>query len=111
MGSTTFLGYGSIAAVVWYGGHLVGQKLMTFGDLTAFILYTFTVAFSVGILTSLWGDLAKALGLDFDGSGIGFGVRSQRYAAIVDDGVVRHVAVEKPMKFEVSSAEAILAAL
>jgi peroxiredoxin len=57
------------------------------------------------------GDLAKALGLDFDGSGIGFGLRSQRYAAIVEDGVVKHVAVEKPMKFEVSSAEAILEAL
>lgn len=56
-------------------------------------------------------DLAKALGLDFDGSGIGFGVRAQRFAAIVDDGVVTTLAVEQPMKFEVSSAEAILAAL
>ena len=55
--------------------------------------------------------LAKALGLDFDGSGIGFGTRSQRYAAIVEDGVVTTLAVEKPMAFEVSSAEAILAAL
>ena len=54
------------------------------------------------------GDFAKALGLDFDGSGIGFGIRSQRYAAVVDDGVVKTLAVEKPMKFEVSSAEAIL---
>jgi peroxiredoxin len=57
------------------------------------------------------GDFSKALGLDFDGSGIGFGVRSQRYAAIVEDGVVTKLAVEEPMKFEVSSAEAILAAL
>jgi len=57
------------------------------------------------------GDLAKALGLDFDGSGIGFGVRSQRYAAIVDNGVVTKLAVEKPMKFEVSDAESILKAL
>ena len=57
------------------------------------------------------GDLAKALGLDFDGSGIGFGIRSQRYALVVNDGVVETVAVEKPMAFEVSSAEAILAAL
>jgi peroxiredoxin len=57
------------------------------------------------------GDLAKALGLDFDGSGIGFGVRSQRYAAIVEDGVVTKLAVEAPMKFEVSSAEAILEGL
>ena len=57
------------------------------------------------------GDLSKALGLDFDGSGIGFGLRCQRFAAIVDDGVVSKLAVEEPMKFEVSSAEAILAAL
>ena len=56
-------------------------------------------------------DLAKALGLEFDGSGIGFGVRAQRFAAIVDDGVVTKLAVEEPMAFEVSSAEAILAAL
>ena len=57
------------------------------------------------------GDFSKALGLDFDGSGIGFGIRSQRYAAIVEDGVVTKLAVEEPMKFEVSSAEAILGAL
>jgi len=56
-------------------------------------------------------DLAKALGLDFDGSGIGFGVRAQRFALIADDGVVTHLAVEQPMKFEVSSAESILEAL
>jgi len=57
------------------------------------------------------GDLSKALGLDFDDSGIGFGIRSQRYAAIVEDGVVTKLAVEEPMKFDVSSAEALLAAL
>ena len=57
------------------------------------------------------GDFAKALGLDFDGSGIGFGQRFQRFAAIIEDGVVTKLAVEQPMKFEVSSAEAILAAL
>ena len=57
------------------------------------------------------GDLAKALGLDFDGTGVGFGHRCQRFAAIVEDGVVKKLAVEEPMKFEVSSAEAILAAL
>ena len=56
-------------------------------------------------------ELAKALGLDFDGSGIGFGVRAQRFAAIVEDGVVTKLAVEEPMAFEVSSAEAILGAL
>ncbi len=57
------------------------------------------------------GDLTKALGLEMDGSGIGFGLRSQRFAAIVEDGTVTKLAVEEPMKFEVSAAEAILAAL
>ena len=57
------------------------------------------------------GDLSKALGLDFDGSGIGFGLRCQRFAASVEDGVVTKLAVEAPMKVDVSSAEAILAKL
>ena len=61
-GATTFLGYGSIAAVLWYGGRLVTAGQLSFGGLTSFILYTFTVAFSIGALTSLWGDLAKAVG-------------------------------------------------
>lgn len=57
------------------------------------------------------GDLTKALGLEMDGSGIGFGLRCQRFAAIVDDGTVTKLAVEAPGKFEVSAADAILAAL
>jgi peroxiredoxin len=56
-------------------------------------------------------EFAKALGLDFDGSGIGFGTRAQRFALVAEDGVVKVLAVEQPMKFEVSSAEAILEAL
>jgi peroxiredoxin len=55
--------------------------------------------------------LTKALGLEFDGSAFGLGTRSQRYAAIVNDGVVTFLAVDKPGAFEVSSAEAVLAAL
>ena len=57
------------------------------------------------------GEFAKALGLDFDGSKFGMGQRSQRFALIADDGVVKHLAVEAPGKFEVSSAEAVLKAL
>jgi peroxiredoxin len=56
-------------------------------------------------------EFSRAMGLDFDGSNFGMGVRSQRYAAVVEDGVVKHLAIEKPMEFEVSSAEAILEAL
>ena len=57
------------------------------------------------------GDLTKALGLEMDGTGIGFGLRCQRFAAVIEDGKVTKLAVEEPMKFEVSAAEAILAAL
>ena len=56
-------------------------------------------------------DFAKALGLEMDGTGIGFGLRAQRFAMIVDDGTVTKLAVEEPMKFDVSSAESILAGL
>ncbi len=50
----------------------------------------------------------KALGLDQDLSARGMGVRSQRYAMIVDDGVVSWIAVEAPGQFAVSSAESVL---
>lgn len=56
-------------------------------------------------------DFARALGLEFDASAFGLGVRSQRFAMIVDDGVVSKLAVEAPGKFEVSKAEVILEAL
>lgn len=57
------------------------------------------------------GAFTKALGLEMDGSGFGLGTRSQRYAMIVNDGVVEKLAVEAPGKFEVSSAEAVLQSL
>jgi glutaredoxin/glutathione-dependent peroxiredoxin len=57
------------------------------------------------------GDYTRALGLEMDGRGFGLGMRGQRFALVVDDGVVSHVAVEEPGKFEVSKAEAILSAL
>lgn len=56
-------------------------------------------------------DYAKALGLDFDASGHGMGVRGQRFAIVVDDGVATHVAVEAAGQFDVSKAESILAIL
>jgi len=53
-------------------------------------------------------EFTRALGLEFDASGFGMGVRAQRFAMIVDAGEVKSLYVEEPMKFEVSSAEAIL---
>ena len=57
------------------------------------------------------GEYAKALGLEMDGSKFGMGLRSQRFAIVVDDGVATHVAVEQPGQFDVSSAESVLANL
>ncbi|WP_368418080.1 peroxiredoxin [Rhodovarius sp.] len=53
----------------------------------------------------------KALGLELDLTARGMGVRCQRFAMVVQDGRVSHVAVEAPGAFEVSKAETILAAL
>ncbi len=57
------------------------------------------------------GEYAKALGLEMDGSKFGMGLRSQRFAIVVDDGVATHVAIEQPGQFDVSSAESVLARL
>ena len=56
-------------------------------------------------------DFTKAVGLDSDYSGYGMGTRSQRYAMVLDNGVVKTLNVEKPGAFEVSKAETILAAV
>jgi peroxiredoxin (alkyl hydroperoxide reductase subunit C) len=55
--------------------------------------------------------LTKALGLELDLSERGLGLRSDRYAMIVEDGEVKMLAREEPGAFEVSSAEAVLEAL
>ncbi len=65
----------------------------------------------VSMLADGNGEYAKALGLEMDGTAFGMGMRGQRFAIIVDDGVASHVAVEEAGKFEVSSAEAVLAIL
>jgi glutaredoxin/glutathione-dependent peroxiredoxin len=57
------------------------------------------------------GEFTAAVGLELDGSGYGLGTRSQRYAAIIDDGVVTDLMVESGTGVEVSSADSVLAKL
>ncbi len=57
------------------------------------------------------GQFTKALGLELDLVARGLGIRSQRFALVADDMVVKHLAVEKPGDFDVSRAEAVLASL
>jgi peroxiredoxin len=54
-------------------------------------------------------EFTKKIGMDFDGSGIGLGTRSKRYAMFVEDGVVKVLNTEEsPGVAEVSTAGEIL---
>ncbi len=53
-------------------------------------------------------EFTKKLGMEFDLTARGLGVRSQRYAMIVEDGVVKTLDLEAPGKFEVSDAASVL---
>ena len=57
------------------------------------------------------GEFARAVGLEADMSGASLGIRSQRYAAIIDDGIVTALLVEPERGLNVSSVESVLAAL
>jgi glutaredoxin/glutathione-dependent peroxiredoxin len=58
------------------------------------------------------GDFAKAIGLQMDGTAVGFGLRSKRYAMLLEDAVVKALHVEeKPSSAQESSAERLLADL
>ena len=56
-------------------------------------------------------EYTKALGLEFDATGFGMGIRGQRFAAIIEDGVVKQLNVEAKGEFKVSSAEYVLGQL
>ena len=55
------------------------------------------------------GLYTRTLGLEFDLTGRGLGVRCQRFAMVVDNGVIRSIKIEEPGKFEVSDADTMLA--
>lgn len=78
----------AMVMAAWGKDQKVGKKVRMLGDGSA----TFT----------------KAVGLDQDLTERGFGVRSQRYSMMVDNGVVKVLNLEKPGQFEVSSAEKML---
>ncbi|KAI5776583.1 Redoxin [Geopyxis carbonaria] len=58
------------------------------------------------------GEFTKAMGLDFDAAGLLGNVRSQRYAAVVEDGTVQELYVEdEAPNLTVSTADAVLKTL
>ncbi len=53
----------------------------------------------------------RAVGLELDLDARGMGIRSQRYAMVIDDGVLETLNIEAPAKFEVSDAQTVLSTL
>ena len=72
----------------WGRDQKVGNKIRMLGDGSA--------------------EFTKKLGLELDLTARGFGIRSDRYAMIVEDGVVKTLDREAPGKFEVSDADSVL---
>ena len=58
----SLLGWMAVASMLWLGGRQIIAGTLTAGDLTAFLLYTTMVAFSLGGLANLWGSLQSAAG-------------------------------------------------
>ncbi|MGH8298650.1 MAG: peroxiredoxin [Steroidobacteraceae bacterium] len=77
-----------------------------------FVMNAWGKASSVGdkvmMLADGNGDYAKTLGLELDAHKFGMGTRGQRFALVVDNGVLKSVNVEEPGQFKVSAAEHIL---
>jgi ABC transporter fused permease/ATP-binding protein len=58
----SFSAFGALTLVLWYGGNLVITGELTAGGLTSFLLYTFTVASSIGGVLSTYAGLRSAAG-------------------------------------------------
>jgi subfamily B ATP-binding cassette protein MsbA len=61
-GAVTFSAFGAIVLVLWVGGRLVLEGVLTAGDLVAFLLYAVTIAGAVVSLAGFWGNLQEAAG-------------------------------------------------
>ncbi len=57
-----FLGLGSIAAILWYGGHEVMAGRLDLATMTGFLMYGIAIATSLGGLANLYGQLRAAIG-------------------------------------------------
>ncbi|HSN53092.1 MAG TPA: ABC transporter transmembrane domain-containing protein [Candidatus Sulfomarinibacteraceae bacterium] len=62
VGAMTLAAFGSVSAVLWFGGRMVISGDLTVGELATFILYTLIVAMALSTLADLWSDFARARG-------------------------------------------------
>lgn len=57
-----FLGFGAIAAILWFSGREVLAGRLEFSTISGFIIYAITIASSLGQLSSIYGQVREALG-------------------------------------------------
>lgn len=92
-----------------------GIEVMCLAVNDAFVMQAWAVAQQVPKGLRMLADgnasFTRAMGLEFDGTAYGMGVRARRFALYAEDGVVRQLHVEAPGEFRVSTAEAMLQAL
>ena len=62
IGVMNLAAFGSVSAVLWFGGRMVMAGDLSVGELASFILYTLIVAMSMSALANLWSDFARARG-------------------------------------------------
>lgn len=58
----SFLGFGAVVSIFWFGGHEVLAGRLTAGQLFMFLILTMTIAGSIGSFSGLWTGLQEALG-------------------------------------------------
>ncbi|HTX78123.1 MAG TPA: ABC transporter ATP-binding protein [Longilinea sp.] len=58
----TFLGFGAVIFLLWYGGHQVVQGTITTGELIAFLIYMIMVIGPIGSFTTLYAQIREAMG-------------------------------------------------
>ena len=61
-GLVQFAAFSAFALVLWYGGKLMLEQALTPGQLTSFLLYTFSIAVSVGTLGALYASYKELRG-------------------------------------------------
>ena len=91
------------------------DKIVCMAVNDAFVLGAWAKEQKAGEAVAIMADgsaaFTKALGLELDLTARGMGIRSQRFALVIENGSVTKVAVEEPGGFEVSRAETILESL
>ncbi|MBI1294900.1 ATP-binding cassette domain-containing protein [bacterium] len=61
-GLMAFLGFSAVAAILWFSGREVLAGRLEFSTISGFLIYSITIASSLGGLSSLYGQFREAVG-------------------------------------------------